>query len=109
MTEANYSQQHPFLDVINQNLGIAWQFEAAFHRDQILKTKKGLGKDCTYLSHEKRGDENWIKALLINQIGGKDEVFIQIEDNLSNFREAEYKDLMTTLGKRLYDRSAKTV
>lgn len=86
-----------------------WQFQSIFHKQQIQRVKKNLGKDCTYLSHEKRGDKRFIKAIMINSTGGKDTVTIEINSNLSLVKREEYDKVMETLGERSYERSTETV
>ena len=105
MTYTNETQ----LPYLPNKQEIPWQFEAAFHKNQLQKIRRSLGKDCLYLSHEKVGDKRFIKAVMLNSLGGKDTVPIEIEPNLSLFREQEYNDIQKILSTRSYERDTETV
>lgn len=94
------------LDLNSLMFGMPWQIRAEFYKKELNKVKRNLGKDCTFLAHEKRSDGSFVKAILLNNLGGKDEVYIEVAPSMS----AEgYAKLQKTLGERLYDRSTKTV
>lgn len=94
------------LDLNNLMFNMPWQIRAEFYKTQLNRVKRNLGKDCTFLAHEKRRDGSFVKAILLNDLGGKDEVYIEVAPFMS---EEGYSNLQKTLGERLYDRSTKTV
>lgn len=107
MTEKQTNTE--LLDKAMATLGHTWQFQAAFHKAELNRVKRNLGRACSYLSHEKSGEKRFIKAVMTNKLGGKDTVTIEINPNLSLFKRAEYNGIMKQLGNRDYERSTATV
>lgn len=97
------------MDVVNQNIGLAWQFQAVYHKNQLSRLRKSLGKDCTYISHITQNGQRFIKAVLLNRLGGKDTVEVPINSDLSQVKDADYDTVLKILGERRYERDTKTV
>ena len=97
------------LDEAHERVASTWQFQVTFHKGEIKRLRKGLGKECTYLSFETEGNKRFIKAVMKNNAGGKDTVSIEVPFDLSKFRKPEYNQIMKTLGTKSYDRSTETL
>lgn len=102
----NQTENKESVDLDSILFQMPWQVRADFYKKQINRVKRNLGRDCTFLAHEKRSDGSFVKAILLNNLGGKDEVYIEVAPFMN---EEGYNNLQKTLGERLYDRSTKTV
>lgn len=74
------------------------QFQAIYLKQQILQTKKRLGKECTFLAFETVGDRLFFKAKI-----SKDRIRVQINKNLEDINQSDFEDLFKILNERMYD------
>lgn len=94
-----------------QQIEFEFLVESTFHRAQLNRVRKALGSKCTYLSHEQRtfkkgvegrGPFYFIKAVMINETGGKDTVTYEIEGSPKTFTEQDYNTLFKKLNVMSY-------
>lgn len=90
-------------EILNINEKLDWKYEAFFHKNQIQRLKQKLGKNCSYLSHVLENSKRFIKAVIKNNIGGKDTFLIEVKNDLS---QKDYDDVFKSLS---YERNTETV
>lgn len=70
---------------------------------EILKSiKKSLGVSCTFLAFETEKDIVFLKAIIKNNLGGKDTVKQKINVPLNTLTEQDYENMYNVLKERTY-------
>lgn len=64
--------------------------------------KSQLGRSCTYLAFEIENKQVYLKANLINELGGKDKIKQKINVSLENLNEEDFKNMFNVLKDRVY-------
>ena len=64
--------------------------------------KSQLGRSCTYLAFETENKQVYLKANLINELGGKDKIKQKINVSLENLNEEDFKNMFNVLKDRVY-------
>ena len=78
-----------------------------FHKYWTANIQRELGKDCTYCSTVTHKGIVYLKTILKNKLGGKDEVVLQLGQGVeaSLVTSKDYKDVLEILKARSYDGS----
>lgn len=65
--------------------------------------KKSLGVSCTFLAFETESDTVFLKAVIKNNLGGKDTVRQKINVPLNTLTEQDYENMYNVLREKTYD------
>lgn len=69
----------------------------------IKEIKNKLGVSCTFLAFEVEGSTTYLKAVLKNNLGGKDTVRQKINVPLNTLTEQDYENMYNVLKEKTYD------
>lgn len=71
-------------------------------KEITIAMKRLLGTSCTYLSFEQEKGVNYLKAILKNDLGGKDTIRQKINVPLNKLTEKDYQNMLEVLMQRMY-------